>query len=262
MAVRGEGLPDLWIPRPRGARAAGLAAAIAVGFHALLALAVVAVNPQRYLSEKPIEIDVEEKLPPPEIKPPPPPEDKPPPEPPRPRIAKRLPTLAPPPPTPPPPSAEPPRADEPPPSFGVSLNATTSGDSSVAVNVGNTLMTKPGPKVEKPKPLAGDGVGGGFAPVADIYISQHAELISAPSGEENYPPEAKRLGIEGAVRIKIGIDEKGNVVQVKIVERAGHGFDEAAMKAMKQAKFKPAMTSDGRSVPCNIIWTYRFETDH
>jgi protein TonB len=248
------------LSRPRGARAAGLAAAVAVGFHALLALAVVSVDPQRYLAEKPIEIDVEEKLPPPEIKPPP--EEKPPPEPPRPRIAKRLPTLAPPPPTPPPPSAEPPRTDEPPPSFGVSLNATTSGDSSVAVNVGNTLMAKPGPKVEKPKPVGGDGVGGGFAPVADIYISQHAELISAPSGEENYPPEAKRLGIEGAVRIKIGIDEKGNVVQVKLVERGGHGFDEAAMKAMKQAKFKPAMTSDGRAVPCNIIWTYRFETDH
>jgi TonB family protein len=257
--VRGEGLPDLWMPRPRGARAAGLAAAIAVGFHALLAVAVVAVDPQRYLADKPIEIDIEEKLPPPEIKPPP--EEKPPPEPPRPRIAKRIPTLAPP--TPPPPSAEPPpNADDPPPSFGVSLNATTSGDSSVAVAVGNTLMTKPGPKVEKPKPLAGDGEGGGFAPVADIYISQHAELISAPSGEENYPPEAKRLGIEGAVRVKLGIDEKGIVVQVKVVERAGHGFDEAAMRAMRQAKFKPAMTSDGRAVPCNIIWTYRFETDH
>jgi protein TonB len=205
----------------------------------------------------PIEIDVEEKTPPP-IKPPP--EEKPPPEPPRPRVVRRMPAVAPQP-TPPPPSEEP-RADDPPPTFGLSMQATTSGDSSVVAPVGNTLMAKPGPKVEKPKPLSGDGVGGGFAPVADIYISQHAELISAPSGEENYPPEAKRLGIEGAVRIKVGIDEKGNVVQVKVIERAGHGFDEAAAKAMKAAKFKPAMTSDGRAVPCNIIWTYRFETDH
>ena len=36
----------------------------------------------------------------------------------------------------------------------------------------------------------------------------------------------------------------------------------AALKAMRQAKFKPAETSDGRTVPCSIIWTYRFETDH
>jgi protein TonB len=246
------------MPRPSGARAAGLATAIAVGFHGLLALGVVSVDPQRYRAETPIEIDVEEKVPPP-IKPPP--EEKPPPEPPRPRIVRRMPAVAPQP-TPPPPSAEPPRADDPPPSFGVSLNATTSGDSSVAVAVGNTLMAKPGPKVEKPKPLSGDGEGGGFAPVADIYISQHAELISMPSGEEIYPAEAKRLGIEGAVRIKLGIDEKGNVVRVSVVDRAGHGFDDAAAKAVKQGKFKPAMTSDGRAVPCNIIWTFRFETDH
>src|SRR5262245_29069337 len=116
----------------------------------------------RYRAEKPIEIDVEEKLPPPEGKPPPPQVKPPPPQ--RPRIVQRMPEATPPPPTPPPPSEEP-RADDPPPNFGVSLSATTAGDSSVAVPVGNTLMTKPGPKVDKPKPLSGDGTGG-FVPVA------------------------------------------------------------------------------------------------
>ena len=130
----------------------------------------------------------------------------------------------------------------------MSLSSTTAGDSSVAVPVGNTLMTKPGPRVEKPKPPSGDGTGG-FVPVAEVYIAKHAELIPAPAGEDIYPAEAKRLGIEGIVRFKLGIDENGNVVQVKIIERAGHGFDEAAAKAMKQAKFKPAVTSDGRPVP-------------
>ncbi len=100
----------------------------------------------------------------------------------------------------------------------------------VAVPVGNTLMTKPGPRVEKPKLPSGDGTGG-FVPVADIYISQHAEKIWAPNGEDIYPPEAKRLGIEGMVRLKLSIDETGKVVQAKVVERAGHGFDEAAAKA-------------------------------
>jgi len=86
-------------------------------------------------------------------------------------------------------------------------------------------------------------------------------LISAPAGEDIYPVEAKRLGIEGVVRLKLGIDEHGNVVYAKVVEKAGHGFDEAAVKAMKQAKFKPAKTSDGRAVPCTIIWGYRFENE-
>jgi periplasmic protein TonB len=258
VSAPGEGLPDLWTPRRTGARAAGAGTAIAIGLHALLALGVVAIDPAHFRAETPIEIDVEEKLPPPEIKPPPP-EDKPPPPPPRPRIAQRIPDTTPPP-SPPPPSEEPPKSDEPPPTFGVSLSATTAGDSSVAVPVGNSLMTKPGPKPEKPKPASGDGTGG-FVPVAEIYIAKHAELLSAPSGEENYPPEAKRLGIEGAVKLKLSIDETGRVVHAKIVERAGHGFDEAGTRAMLQAKFKPAETSDGRAVPCSIIWTYRFETD-
>jgi len=257
VSVPGEGLPDLWIPRSGGARATGGAAAIALALHGLLALGFVVVDPARFRAEEPIEINVEEKLPPPEVKPPPP-EVKPPPPEVKPRVAHRMPTVAPPPPSPAPPSEAP--KDEPPPSFGVALDSTT-GESSVAVPIGNTLMTKPTPKVEKPKPASGDGTGG-FVPVAEVYISKHAELISAPSGEENYPPEAKRLGIEGVVRLKVGIDEHGNVVQIRVIERAGHGFDEAALKAMKQAKFKPAFTSDGRAVPSSIIWGYRFETDH
>ena len=130
-----------------------MGAAIAVGLHGLLALGVVTIDPARFRAEQPIEIDVEEKLPPPEVKPPPPEVKPPPPEPP----AHRPPhsDSTPPPPTPPPPSEEPPKTDEPPPNFGVSLSATTAGDSSVAVPIGNTLMTKPGPKPEKPKPAVG-----------------------------------------------------------------------------------------------------------
>jgi protein TonB len=258
VAAPGASFPDLWAPRPGGARIAGVAAAIAVGLHGLLALGVVTIDPARFRSDAPIEIDVDEKLPPPEIKPPPP--EPPPPPPERPRIVRRMPAVAPRP-SPPPPSEEPAKPDEPPPAFGVSIDSTV-GESSVAVPVGQTLMTKPAMKKETPKPLpSGEGTGG-FTPVADIYISQHAEKIWAPDGEDNYPPEAKRLGIEGYVDLKLGIDERGKVVQIKVVLRAGHGFDEAAVKAMKQAKFKPAMTSDGRAVPCSIIWRYRFETDH
>ena len=259
MAVSGDGFPDLWAPRPGGARATGVGAGIAVGLHGLLALAVVTIDPARFRADPPIEIDVAEKLPPPELRPPPPPpEEKPPPEPKR--IAHRMPIVAPRP-EPPPPTDQPAKADEPPPTFGVSMDSMTSGDSAVAVPVGRTLMTKPAAKVEKPKPLpSGDGTGG-FQPVADIYIAKHAEMISCPSGEDIYPPEAKRLGIEGFVDLKLGIDERGKVVQVKVTQRAGHGFDEAALQAMKQCRFKPAVTSDDRPIPSALSWRYRFETD-
>ena len=108
-------------------------------------------------------------------------------------------------------------------------------------------MTKPGPRPEKPKPASGDGDGRGSSPVAEIYISKHAENIFMPDGEDIYPPEAKRLGIEGVV-VKLSIDEKGRVVQVEGVERAGHGFDEAAREALRQVKFTPARPATaGRS---------------
>ena len=63
---------------------------------------------------------------------------------------------------------------------------------------------------------------------------------------------------EGVVTFKIGVDEKGDVADVRIVERAGHGFDEAAAKAMRRFKFKPAIANDGRPVPCRISYTFRF----
>ena len=260
MSVPGDGLPDVWAPRPGSSRLVGIATAVAIGMHGLLAVGVVVVDPRKFRPDPPIEIAIEEKLPPPEVKPPLP-EDKPPPPEPRPRIVRRIPIAVPQPQTPPPPSEDPPpKTDEPPPTFGVSMNATTSGDSAVSVPVGQTLMTKPAPKHKEAPLPSGDGTGG-FVPVADIYISKQAEPIWVPGGEDIYPPEPKRLGIEGVVRLKVGIDETGRVVQVKVLEKVGHGFDEAATKAMRQAKFKPAVTSDGKAVPSVIIWSYRFESD-
>jgi len=95
--------------------------------------------------------------------------------------------------------------------------------------------------------------------VADIYIRKYPEMLSALDGDEIYPPEAKRMGIEGFVKFKLVLDEKGNVVKVKPLNHAGHGFDEAAAKAMWMAKFSPAIATDGRPVPSTWTWTYRFE---
>jgi TonB family protein len=238
-----------------------LGAVVAIVLHGGIATAMLTIDPARFRAEKPIEIDVTE-LPPPEVKPvppaPPPPKVEP-----RPRVAIRpirAPREAPPPPpAAPPPSAEPPpKPDEPPPIFGTSLSSTVSGPSSVSVPVGSTLTAAP--TQHAPAARAGNGDGDGFKPVADIYISKFAEKIFVPDGEEFYPTEAKRMGIEGVVKLKIGIDENGNIVRVKVLTVAGHGFDEAASKALWRAKFKPAVSSDGRAVPSNLMYVYRFET--
>ena len=100
----------------------------------------------------------------------------------------------------------------------------------------------------------------GFIPVAEIYIAQTPGDDLAPDGEDIYPAEAKRLGIEGVVKFKLGIDEKRNVVQVKVMSapamastKRRQGADAGQVQARRS-------TSDGRAVPCSLIWAYRFET--
>ena len=40
--------------------------------------------------------------------------------------------------------------------------------------------------------------------------------------------------------MRVGIDRKGAIHSVRVVRRAGHGFDDAAVKAMWRFRFSPA----------------------
>jgi TonB family protein len=245
----------------RGGRATAswTGAIVAIVLHGGLGAAALTIDPARFRAETPIEIDIEEKLPPPEVKPPPPEPERPPPE--RPKLALKRPAVTPatPPPAPPPPNEATPKATDTPPVFGVTMSSVVSGDGpGLAVPVGNTLMTKPGKPAPKDVPAAsGDGAKT-FSPVAEMYIADYPKKIFEVNSDDIYPADAKRMGIEGVVTFKIGVDEKGDVVDVRIVERAGHGFDEAAAKAMRRFKFKPAIANDGRPVPCRIQYVFRF----
>lgn len=72
-----------------------------------------------------------------------------------------------------------------------------------------------------------------------------------------YPPLARRLGKEGTVLLKLHIDEMGRPVEVEIIKRAGYGFDEAALNAIKQSRFRPAM-KNGIPVSSVVIVPVRF----
>ena len=58
----------------------------------------------------------------------------------------------------------------------------------------------------------------------------------------------------------IEIDEQGQVVYAELAEPAGHGFDEAAMEAVQQFTFSPALDSEG-PVPVIIEFAYGFVLD-
>ena len=65
-----------------------------------------------------------------------------------------------------------------------------------------------------------------------------------------YPPQARQAQIEGTVVLRVYIDKHGIVKHIKIIKRAGYGFDEAAILAMRSARFYPA-TYEGKAVP---VW--------
>ena len=68
---------------------------------------------------------------------------------------------------------------------------------------------------------------------------------------------ALRMGMESDVTLKIEIDTDGKVTKAEIVKSGGAGFDEEALKAVKQSRFEPAQR-DGQVVAAEFTYIYRF----
>ncbi len=252
-------------------------ALFALGVHGLVAGWLATVDASLLgtrLGPDTVELQVVEAPPPPP--PPPAPVPSPPPEPvaaaPKPRhVAVRTPK--PPPAEPPPPAAPPPPNQEPPPeakpaappTFGVTIDSTVTGDSPVAVPVGNTLMTgdrTPAPAGKPVQPYAPRAVGNGtdpdgFAPAAESEIAQMPRVTHEEKAE--YPSEARRLGVGGTVSLKLGIDRRGQVRTVRPLRKVGYGLDEAAVQAIRKFRFDPCRLKSGDPVDCVITYDYRFQ---
>lgn len=60
-----------------------------------------------------------------------------------------------------------------------------------------------------------------------------------------YPEIARKAGIEGRVVIQVLVSEKGKVIKTRIIKSLGHsGCDEAAVKAIRGVRWKPALQRD------------------
>ena len=72
-----------------------------------------------------------------------------------------------------------------------------------------------------------------------------------------YPLMALRMGIESDVQLKVEVDAQGKVTKAEVIKSGGAGFDEEALKAVKQSRFEPAQR-DGRNVAAEFTYVYRF----
>ena len=233
--------------------AGGVALVVHVGLGA--SLASVNAKDRNVFTRTNVEMEVLEPPPPP---PPPPPPEPPAPPPKQPRLAMRRPVQTPPPEPPKPPPAENPEPpkEETPPVFGVTVESTVTGESGMAVPVGNTVATndrtprKPAAAAAPPGPPA-------FAPVPENYIAELPHLVHEVKRDR--PEAARRLGIEGAVGLRVSLDRRGVVRAVRVIKKVGYGLDEVAEKAMYEFKFTPAIDKNGQPADFVIHWSYRFE---
>ncbi|NNE30093.1 MAG: energy transducer TonB [Saprospiraceae bacterium] len=53
-----------------------------------------------------------------------------------------------------------------------------------------------------------------------------------------YPKEALEKGIEGSVYLRYSIDQKGKVVDTRVISSLGYGCDEEAARVVKKLKFQ------------------------
>jgi protein TonB len=101
----------------------------------------------------------------------------------------------------------------------------------------------------------GSGAPGFPAPTTPLKTNREAKPVQTVRAV--YPPIALRMGMEGDVTLRIEVDTDGKVTKAEITKSGGAGFDEEALKAVRQSRFEPAQ-KDGKNVPAEFTYIYRF----
>jgi protein TonB len=102
-------------------------------------------------------------------------------------------------------------------------------------------------------------------PEAEEYLPMHHVSVPPVFSEDeiiralDYPPIARRSGVEGLVYLELFIDRRGSVRQVIILkeEPSGRGFGEAAVKAFSGLRAVPAQ-ANGSPVAVRYRYPVRF----
>jgi protein TonB len=106
-----------------------------------------------------------------------------------------------------------------------------------------------------------EGAGAGDRARAEdaTVLASSVEVAARPVRvvEAAYPAFARADDVEGEVALEIVVDREGRVVEAGVTRRAGHGFDEAALAAIRAYRFSPA-ERQGRAVRVRMPWTVRF----
>ena len=103
----------------------------------------------------------------------------------------------------------------------------------------------------------GRGSGAPGLPAQPAIFRTNREARPIQTARAAYPAMALRAGLESDVALRIEVDPQGNVIKAEIIRSGGAGFDDEALKAVKQSRFEPAQR-DGQNVPAEFTYIYRF----
>jgi protein TonB len=96
------------------------------------------------------------------------------------------------------------------------------------------------------------------ASAAEAAFDVRPVPVKTPPPE--YPIEMQRKGISGVVAVRVIIDETGAVAECTVSKSSQVEFEEPAMNAVKNWKFKPA-TKDGAAVKVSVVIPIKFSQE-
>lgn len=107
----------------------------------------------------------------------------------------------------------------------------------------------------------GSAVGAGSGELPTPTSVATIKTRALPRGDyyidpSSYPREAQQLGIEGTLRVRLIVDERGLVKSAQLLNKLGHGLDELALRRASTFEFSPARDTDDRPVASVVVWTF------
>ena len=141
-------------------------------------------------------------------------------------------------------------------SEGTAVMARDGGKTFVALGAGGDGIVGVGSALGQAR--GGSGGGNASRGTVDGVLGAPGGPSFATKVSPVYPPFARRIGKEGVVQLRLSLDENGLLNGVEIMKKAGYGFDDAALAAVRASTYRPGMRY-GQPAPCRAALSVKFE---
>lgn len=99
-----------------------------------------------------------------------------------------------------------------------------------------------------------------FSPARADESEFDAKPVPVKTPPPVYPSQLRRDGVAGLVAVRVTIDEQGNVSECSVSKSTNPEFESAALSAIRNWKFKPAVKG-GAAVKSHLIIPLKFAVD-